>query len=261
MANYARLLKNLRATDNKWITLKGSEEGNGHQAILYDQGNIIGGDVPKAVQGKPISNAFGKSSPPPSHTPVAAKGKTTNIHINEHDYISQNKAKNLTEAVMNSLKVGESEANDIVYSLKVYTLSSYTRIRKAERDNTPGKHMEQSNNLSTFIDKSPQWDAPAYRGIQVDPSVADKILASKGQVIDMGGTSSWSSNKDIASDFSLQDRKTKTAVLFEVERPGRATSIKHISHMPDEDEVLVHKDQKYKIMDANGVLLVTLKAH
>ena len=275
MANYAVLLRNLRATDNKWITMKGSEEGKGRKILLDDQGNIIGGDVPKSVQGKPLKGAFKSEAQKTIHKAKATKTQSTHTpvapaspqskHFSESEYISHNKAKNIIEAVMKSLKVDKKEAKAILDSLEVYTLGSYTDIRKAERNNTPGMDRKHSNNLSTFIDKSPKWESPAYRGIQVDKDIADKLLASKGQDIDMGGTSSWSSSKNTASSFSLYKNQGKTPVLFQVEKPGRGTSIRHLSSLPGENEVLVHKDQKYKVEDAkmqpDGFLLVTLKAH
>ena len=262
--NYGKLRVKLQAIDNKWITMKGSEEGKGRRVLLDDQGNIIGGDVPKFVQGKSIKNAFGKGSTSTSPTPVKAKGNnhSQNEHFTRQEYVKESKTNNIVESMERKLGVSNNEAKNMLEAIEEYTLSSYTSIRDAEQYGGDPEGEEYSKNLSEFIDKSPKWNAPAYRGIQVSQGMVDKLLTSKGQIIDMGGTSSWSSEKRIAELFSVP-KSGKKGVLFEVEKPGRATSIAHLSHMPDEGEVLVHKNQKYKIMDAkmhpNGNLVVTLK--
>ena len=55
--NYTEARKELKAMDDKWVTInKGeSEESTGRKVKLDDNGNIIGGDLPKSMQGKPIS--------------------------------------------------------------------------------------------------------------------------------------------------------------------------------------------------------------
>ena len=258
--NYEKLRVNLRAIDNKWVTMKGSEEGKGRKVLLDDQGNIIGGDVPKSVQGKPISDAFGKSSPPPSHTPVASKKETPAAHMSSKEYLNKY-GKTHTEAISKHLGVTAKEASHIEAAVSNFTGYSYPEIREDERAGKPNKDSEY---LGMLIDKSPKWDKPTYRGIQVDETMAKKLLSAKGQTIDMGGTSSWSDKKDMAELFSAPNN-SKIGVLFQVDKPGRATSVKHLSMNEHEDEVVVHKDQKYTVKDVvkapNGSLIVTLKAN
>ena len=261
MANYQRLLTSLRANDNKWVTMKGSEEGKGRRVLLDDQGNIIGGDVPKSVQGKPISNAFGKEQKKASSSPVATKTNTQSSHLTSDEYLSKHQARTPSEAISKALGVSKEHAKMMESAVDNFTGYEYPEIREAERS---GKSNKDSEHLGLFIDKSPKWDKPAYRGIQVDRDMVNKLMSAKGQTIDMGGTSSWSSDKSMAELFS-SSREGKTGVLFQVEKPGRATSVKHLSMNEHENEVLVHKDQKYKVEDVKmqpeGFLLVTLKAH
>ena len=259
--NYGKLRVSLRAIDNKWITMKGSEEGKGRRVLLDDQGNIIGGDVPKSVQGKPISNAFGKGQKKASPSPVATKTYTQASHLTSNEYLSKHQAKTPSEAISKALGVSKEHAKMMESAVDNFTGYEYSEIREAERAGKPNK---DSEHLGLFIDKSPKWDKPAYRGIQVDRDMVNKLMSAKGQTIDMGGTSSWSSDKSMTELFSNLPKEGKVGVLFQVEKPGRATSVKHLSMNEHEDEVLVHKDQKYKVEDAkmgaNGVLVVTLKA-
>ena len=262
MANYQRLLTNLRANDNKWVTLKGSEEGKGRRVLLDDQGNIIGGDVPKSVQGKPISNAFGKEQKKTSPAPVATKTNTQSSHLTSDEYLSKHQAKTPSEAISKALGVSKEHAKMMESAVDNFTGYEYPEIREAERAGKPNK---DSEHLGMFIDKSPKWNRPAYRGVLMDKGMVNKLMSAKGQTIDMGGTSSWSSDKSMAELFSDPQKRDKVGVLFQVEKPGRATSVKHLSMNEHEDEVLVHKDQKYRVEDAKmgakGVLIVTLKAH
>ena len=65
------------AHDERWVTLKKSEEGKGRKLLLDDSGNIIGGDVPKSAQGKSLKEAFtelkSKVTPKPLGTEKPSK--------------------------------------------------------------------------------------------------------------------------------------------------------------------------------------------
>ena len=50
------LIQELRAMDDKWITIGGSE--NPHKVLLDDQGNIKGGSIPKELHGASIEEGF-----------------------------------------------------------------------------------------------------------------------------------------------------------------------------------------------------------
>ena len=54
--NYSSLNKQLRAMDDKWITVGG--EGNPHKVLLSDDGIIKGGSIPKELHGASIEEGF-----------------------------------------------------------------------------------------------------------------------------------------------------------------------------------------------------------
>jgi len=61
----------------------------------------------------------------------------------------------------------------------------------------------------------------------------------------MKGPSSWSSNESKSLNFA--HRGTERKVMFSLPTTNKAASVKHLSSMPSEDEVLAPSDVKYKV--------------
>ena len=71
---------------------------------------------------------------------------------------------------------------------------------------------------------------------------------ASGKELDMGGTSSWSTNRSKAEQFSSSDAGIDDwLVVLECKGPNRGTSIRAVSRYTEEDEVLVSRLARYKI--------------
>jgi phage-related protein, HI1409 family len=75
--------------EDRWITIKKSEEGNGRKIKIDEKGNITGGSVPKSAQGKPIgswwqgsNNANDPKASEPSPTMHKSIEKSNAIAVN-----------------------------------------------------------------------------------------------------------------------------------------------------------------------------------
>ncbi len=134
-------------------------------------------------------------------------------------------------------------------SVNSYSGDDYVAIRDAQAgaNQYPPKHIKAAaQDLDRFIEVSPKFKSPPplARGIKVDRGSDFLSGLKSGATIDMRGTSSWSSNKDIAHGFA---KSGEVPVVFQLSKTSLGTSIKHLSSFPGEDEVLMHSSAKFKI--------------
>jgi len=148
------------------------------------------------------------------------------------------------DAKRQGLALTLDEADYIQSGVRNYTRGSYSDIRKIQRGVIPDywtptyeKLMrEQAKTVDDFIKYSAKYkEEIIYRGIEIDASIVKKFR--KGQIIDMGGTASFSSDPLAAAKFgNIQFRvKNKTGV-----------SIAHMSGHA-EGEIIISKNVKFKI--------------
>lgn len=150
--------------------------------------------------------------------------------------------------IAKDLGITEKEAKKMYDSVQNYSGVDYGEIRKFQQKGPPPDKSQESKALDTFIEKSPKWDGEAYRGINIADSKAanDLINACKaGKTITQNGTSSWSSNRQIAEGASAS-MDGGTRIVFVSKGKQNGTSIRHISAEPGEDEVIMHSKAQWK---------------
>ena len=121
-----------------------------------------------------------------------------------------------------------------------------------------------SDSMEEYIQKAPRWNGgETYRGWKV----SDEQLKSyqEGNIIDMGGTSSWSGKESAAKDFATRNLtyERPNSVVFHCPTQSKGTGIRHLSVFESEDEVLCSMESKYKIQstskDDDGIYHVYLE--
>ena len=147
------------------------------------------------------------------------------------------------------LGVSEQEAFDYNAAVNDYTSISYEKIRRYQR----GEQIEpwaleatakRAELIEGYIERAPKWNGgKTYRGIGAES------LPGIGDIIDMGGTSSWSSRLDSALDYA--DYASKK-IVFVSPSQSKGTSTKHLSYYPNENEVTVSKNAKYKVQSVKN---------
>lgn len=162
------------------------------------------------------------------------------------------------EFTMQQLGIDEDTASRYNDAIRSYSGSHYTDIRNYQKgrlqnasQQTLDSCKQWSEDLEQFIEQSPKWGGgTTYRGFSTSPERYEKLLAdmASGKELDMGGTSSWSTKRSMAEQFSedgagLDDWR----VVLECKGPNRGTSIRAVAHYADEDEVLVSRHARYKI--------------
>jgi len=154
------------------------------------------------------------------------------------------------EAVMAQTGASDAEAQAMYDAVYNFSKWDSTDIRKYAYDGPPpSSHKADAENIEKFISASPQWDdGPLYRGMDVKPDVAMKILAEAkaGKPLGQRGPASWSSDRSTAEGFASKSAPGNISIIFCTGGKQNGTSIKHLSDFPREEEVLMSNDARWR---------------
>lgn len=190
-----------------------------------------------------------------------SKSKTSSSAGNERrrrrervqtDHLAPEEVPKTPEDTAAYLGVSVEQAKELYGSVNAYTGSQYKDMRAAQRGELDSEHYRRmASNLETYIDEAPKWaGGTTYRGLNLDQETAATLLKdwNKGATIDInGGTASWSTRLGVSENFA--DYYGKSAKLvFSCKTQRRGTSVKHISQHSLENEVLVSKDVRYRVV-------------
>jgi SPP1 gp7 family putative phage head morphogenesis protein len=173
--------------------------------------------------------------------------------------------------------VSRAVAKDRVAAVEHFSGPEYPGIRAGDgdrptyytedgkkKDTTPW-HREQAKLINDYINDSPKYDGVIYRGFRQDTVdgaayVEDikKALRSKDGY-SLRSFSSFSSNYEIAQNFAVltDGDDPPEAFLVEVKRNTRGASIRSVSTITDEDEVMVPKATRYRYIGERVVEVLT----
>ena len=174
--------------------------------------------------------------------------------------------------VATEIKVDEQMATEYTDAVMGFTDNSglFTDVRKYQRGEKLDEWADMdavkaiSRDAEEYIKVAPRWNAgETYRGV----TLSDKELSSYtvGSTLDMGGMSSWSSKKSVASDFAHRNAtyERPNSVMFHCDTQSKGTGIRHMSVIELEDEVLCSKDAKYQVLKVetqdDGITHIFLK--
>lgn len=176
----------------------------------------------------------------------------TRGHISQKDYFGDIKTeKEAVEVIRSDLskssgeKITTKQAQDMYDAIYTYSGSKYKDIRAAQTgENKSAADIKMGKQIDAFIEKSPKWDGgEVYRGMSLNDG--QKTL-KKGATIDMQGTSSWSSKKEIANNYVRGDGN---GYIFVLPKTKQGTSVEHLSNFPGENEVLISSKATFQIND------------
>lgn len=195
--------------------------------------------APSVVAKKVEKSAAIKRVIQTEHPPRAEEGQTCPEFIAQQLGIDSATASRYDEAI--------DSYSDMYYS----SIRDYQKGRPQNaRPETLEKYKQWGEDLEQFIDRSPKWGGgTTYRGFTTSQERFEKLMADmvSGKELDMGGTSSWSSQKSVAEKFSSSRRGGRYSVILECPGQNRGTSIRAVSSFLEEDEVLVSRQARYKI--------------
>lgn len=144
---------------------------------------------------------------------------------------------------------GASKEMALKYNEAVHEWSdgSFIEIREVQRGLGGNAVVtERAALLEEYIAKAPKWGGgTTYRGVN------STTLPQVGDVIDMRGSSSWSSSLGEAQYFSYVSTDGnnwgKLPLIFQSKTQRHGTSIRHLAEYSSEDEVLVSKNARYRV--------------
>ena len=130
---------------------------------------------------------------------------------------------------------------------------------KSRHGHTTEEITKKAQDLENFIAKSPQWKGGmTYRGMSLSQLELDDLRAQLAAgTFNNLGSASWSTTESVSRGFASShlgekspkfgDEK-KFRVVLHTTSHKKATSIKHLSNFPSEDEVLASMACRYKLI-------------
>lgn len=149
------------------------------------------------------------------------------------------------------LRVDPDEAMGMDASIQLWSEDGFRDIRRSQRgepleDYDEDYIKEREKDLESFIEKSKKWgdNGAIYRGIGVDDGTYKSIIenAQSGQPITQMGTSSWTSDKGIAT-YGFGSDQGNHIIFVSEKGTMMGTPINGLTPF-DEKEILVSKNQR-----------------
>lgn len=156
--------------------------------------------------------------------------------------------------IQNQLGVSSQKAKEYSEALYFYTdyLDNVKKLRAyqmGENVKNVSEIARREQDLEDYIENAPKWNGgETFRGVKLTEDELSQYEV--GSEHNMLGTSSWSSNEDIAIGYSGYGNPPsgKRSVVFHSPTQTNGTSVRHLSPFANEDEVLVSKKSKYRVL-------------
>lgn len=157
------------------------------------------------------------------------------------------------DAAAAGVKLTEKRANEIYGSVRRYSGLSYKPIRAFQQGGLAALRRERlplgvfpkdvqryARDIEQYLKFSPSYKGKIFRGIGGTEHVPSWSNLKAGDIIDMRGTSSWTSMSGEAEEFGR--------VVFECPKVTRGASIRHMTVAgAGEDEILVSKLSRFRV--------------
>jgi hypothetical protein len=130
-------------------------------------------------------------------------------------------------------------------------------------DQKAGEENEDANRISNYVRNSTPYEGEVYRGIHfaTKEEALNWTKGDKDGVLDnQGAHASWSSSlktaKNFSDDFFIEEKRYPV-VIKTINKSG--VSIRNLSRIKEEDEVMVLKDTRHRVKsvkEENGRIIV-----
>lgn len=157
--------------------------------------------------------------------------------------------KDSVKGIAKQTGVSEERAKELFDSVRNFTGGFYKGIREVDEGKSNNKnYIKDAKNINEFLTKfKPKYEGTVYRGMTVDKATKAQIINSlRNGTFTHPAMSSYSSNKDIASGFAYAFSENDESIIF-VNKSRSGVSIKNISRVDTEDEILIPKGTKIRM--------------
>ena len=156
--------------------------------------------------------------------------------------------------IQDQLGVSPEKAKEYSEALYFYTddfdnVKDIRAYQRGEKVKNVSEVARREQDLEEYIEKASKWSGgETFRGVKLTEEVLSRYEV--GSEHSMLGTSSWSSNEDIAIGYAGYGNPSsgKRSVVFHSSTQRNGTSVRHLSPFVNEDEVLVSKKSKYRVL-------------
>lgn len=161
-------------------------------------------------------------------------GKSTSggLGRSQTDHMAWSEPPSKVEQLAIANGISLEEAQNQMDALRSYSRAGYRDIRSAQYNNEVGTDgFQKAVAIESFIKQSPVWNGgELYRGINLSEAQINQMEI--GSRVDMRGVSSWSTKRDVATEFGT--------TLFKVSGTKQGASVTHLARGGlSEAEVLV----------------------
>lgn len=211
----------------------------------------------------------------PYHDPINGRFASGHKFFSQIDKATREVKPEYYPKMAEELGVSVEEAKAMADAVNYYTRHS-VQFREYTKDpekyaakygkDAAAKERDRLALIESFLEKSPKWKGGRlYRGFESDDARIARLKA--GEVVNLGGPSSWSSDKSVSEIFAGNVRgisigQQKSVILVTNKKETLfGASVRHLSGAPtDEREVLVTGDARFipsgKVVDLGSVVYV-----
>jgi hypothetical protein len=235
--------------------------------VVYEDGVLI-------VETEEVSRDEGKKTPEPSPEITKPQKESEEKAVKQ----PENKPKNLNlvgkgdhesmpsshEEYYKALKKAGVNISEKEAAATTTAIYKWTRNANDIRaDQKAGEENEDANRISNYVRNSTPYKGEVYRGIHFETKkeALNWTKGDKDGVLDnQGAHASWSSSLKTAEEFSDDfyiEEKRYPVVIKSINKSG--ASIKNLSNIKEEDEVMVLKDTRHRVKsvrEENGRIIV-----
>ena len=163
---------------------------------------------------------------------------------NAFDYGRQSEQYNQSalEQIIKDTGFSENKAKQLQSDMHDYLGGDYAGF-------VNGKYPDKVKRIDEGLSKMPSYNGEIYRGMNVDNDTMKSFENLKeGDPIKMKSISSWSSNKEVATDYGGIYGKDNNSVIFVCDNNKSGSGVQHISKWGKrESEVLLPSTAKWKV--------------
>ena len=192
--------------------------------------------------------------------------KPQSLEDGTHDVLPKDAA-SAVKKIQNITRMSEKDAIESARAINSFTKFAYDDIRNLEY---AGKTSPEVKAINRYLDKMPKFQGEVSRGKQFDsPEEAQTFInkMKQGAPYVLPAMSSFSSDIGTAQKFANIEKSAgvekSTPMVLVVATNKRGVSIRSLSDVRNEDEVLVPKKTKYKLKgepyQKNGTWFVPLE--
>lgn len=174
------------------------------------------------------------------------------------------------DAKKQGIELTIDQALDLVSSIGSWSRNGYIDVRRLQETGQAKSERtkKQAEDLDLFMKVSPSFpsSSPMYRGVFKGQDADGNFIDGedfKKQVLETYKTgdvfnyspsmSSWTDRPEVASDFGIAETEAFSVIYELTSSPTRTASVRGFSHAPEEQEIILDKNQKMRVLSVDMI--------